>query len=234
MLARLNPLPRRGLAPTYRAAWLVRRLAVALLSACAPTSLPASVPAPSAAPAPLATPARSCPVAAQPELLQPPRRIAPNERVPEFLLATASCEVFDSRQLVGKQPFVVVFFASWCAVCEHEIPRLRDALRARGRQLTSVWVTLDDARDGWGETEQFLARHELGQGAVAGRDYLGFSLGYNPFRSVPVVVVVGRSGRVVGVQIGSRDGDAAVLEQALDEAIDQAPERDLFTSFPRP
>ena len=172
---------------------------------------------------------------AQPELLSAPRLIAPDERVPEFLLATPTCEVIDSRELVGKRPFVVVFFASWCSVCEHKIPILRDALRARAGQLTSLWVTLDDARDGWAETEEFLARHELGRSAaVAGRDYLGFSLGYNPFRSVPVVVVVGRSGRVVGVQIGVRDGDDVLLEQALDEAIDQAPERNLFTSFPRP
>jgi hypothetical protein len=178
---------------------------------------------------------RGCPVSAQPELGEAPRLIAPDERVPEFLLATEACQVFDSKELVGKQPFVVVFFASWCSVCEHKIPRLRDALHARAGQLTSLWVTLDDAGDGWTETEEFLERHDIGRlSAVAGRDYLGFSLGYNPFRSVPVVVVVGRSGRVVGVQIGVRDGDDVQLEQALDEAIDQAPERSLFTSFPRP
>ena len=96
-------------------------------------------------------------------------------------------------------------------------------------------MTLDDAQDGWDETHDFLERHALAPtSAVAGRDFLGFSLGYNPFRSVPVVVIVGRSGRIVGVQIGVRDGDEAELEQALDDAIDQAPERSVFTSFPPP
>jgi thiol-disulfide isomerase/thioredoxin len=229
----LPPRPRAQLA---RAAWLARttRLSVALvLSVCGCASLPEASVAPAAAEPPPAP--RSCPVSEQPELSQTPRLIAPDERVPDFLLASAACEVFDSRELVGKQPFVIVFFASWCSVCEHKIPILRDALRARAGQLTSLWVTLDDAQDGWAETEGFLARHELGpKSAVAGRDYLGFSLGYNPFRSVPVVVIVGRSGRVVGVQIGVREGDDALLNQALDEAIDQAPERSLFTSFPRP
>ena len=171
----------------------------------------------------------------EPELRQPPQLIEPDERVPDFLLATEACDVFDSRQLVGKEAFVVVFFASWCEVCDQKIPLLREALRARAGQLIPLWVTLDDAQDGWSETEEFLERHELEPtSAVAGREFLGFSLGYNPFRSVPVVVVVGRSGRVVNVQVGVRDGDDAVLEQALDEAIDQAPERTLFTSFPRP
>jgi len=191
-------------------------------SAAAPPAF-ASIDAPSA---------RACPVGPEP-LTRSPQRITPAERVPEFLLATEACEVIDSRELVGKVPFVVVFFASWCSVCEHRVPRLREALERRSGQLTALWVTLDDAQDGWEETHDFLARHALvPTSAVAGRDFLGFSLGYNPFRSVPVVVIVGRSGRIVGVQIGVRDGDDAELEQALDDAIDQAPERTLFTSFP--
>ena len=175
--------------------------------------------------------ADACPVSKQPELAEPPELIAPEERVPDFLLASESCEIFDSRELVGKQPFVVVFFASWCSVCEHKMPLLREALDDRSDQLTSVFVSLDDAT-GWSETEAFLARHGLvPTSAVAGRDFLGFSLGYNPFRSVPVVVIVGRSGRVVDVQIGVREGDAPRLLRALDRAIDEAPERPRLTSY---
>jgi thiol-disulfide isomerase/thioredoxin len=211
----------------------------AVLLACASASCAASAPPPPArAATPLAVgpgepPARSCPVGPEPPPRRAPQRITPAERVPEFLLATEACDVIDSRELVGKVPFVVVFFASWCPVCEHRVPQLREALQRRAGQLTALWITLDDARDGWDETHDFLVRHALAPtSAVAGRDFLGFSLGYNPFRSVPVVVIVGRSGRVVGVQIGVRDGDDADLEQALDDAIDQAPERSLFTSFP--
>jgi thiol-disulfide isomerase/thioredoxin len=171
----------------------------------------------------------------QPELTEAPAAIAPDERVPDFLLATEACQVFDSHDLVGKVPFVVVFFASWCSVCEHRVPMLEQALRERAGQVTPLWISLDDATDGWTETDAFLERHAVArESAVAGRDFLGFSLGYNPFRSVPVVVVVGRSGRVVVVQIGVRDGDDDVLEQALDEAIDQAPERSHLTSALRP
>jgi hypothetical protein len=224
---------------------LVRCCALALSSfvACAPA---APLPAPAVAPRlrvgdvfPVvgATP---CAVPHEPPLTQPPPSIAPDERVPEFLLATEACQIFDSRDLVGKQPFVVVFFASWCSVCEHRIPLLRDALRGRAGQLVPLWISLDDAADGWHETDAFLERHAMARkSAVAGREFLGFSLGYNPFRSVPVVVVVGRSGRVVAVQIGVRDGDDDRLEQALDEAIAEPPERTLaaalpLTSVPRP
>jgi thiol-disulfide isomerase/thioredoxin len=176
----------------------------------------------------------SCPIPAQRELEEDPTRIAPDERVPDFLLASERCEIFDSRQLVGKQPFVVVFFASWCSVCEHKMPLIRRALEERADEVTSVFVSLDDA-DGWADTQHFLARNGLvPTSAVAGRDYLSFSLGYNPFRSVPVVVVVGRSGHVVDVQVGVRDGDGDRLQEALDVAIDELPESSALTSYSRP
>jgi thiol-disulfide isomerase/thioredoxin len=175
-----------------------------------------------------------CPVLVPPQLEQAPARIEPDQRVPDFLLASERCEIFDSRQLVGKQPFVVVFFASWCSVCEHKMPLIRHALEERGDEITPLFVSLDDA-EGWADTEQFLARNGLvPTSAVAGRDYLGFSLGYNPFRSVPVVVVVGRSGHVVDVQVGVRDGDGDRLDEALDIAIDELPEGTELTSYPRP
>jgi hypothetical protein len=211
---------------------LVQASLLLLLAACAPTT---TLPEGAAIPDPRLAPGDSgaCPVPRQPEVQQAPPSIAPDQRVPDFLLATEACQVFDSRELVGKVPFVVVFFASWCSVCEHQIPTLRDALLERAGQIVPLWISLDEASDGWLETDAFLVRHELERkSAVAGRDFLGFSLAYNPFRSVPVVVVVGRSGRVVAVQIGVREGDDELLEVALDEAIEQAPERTIFTSAP--
>lgn len=174
----------------------------------------------------------SCPVLPESRIEAEPELIMPDERVPEFRLASMECRVFDSYDLVGKRPFVVVFFASWCSVCEHKMPALRAALAGRA-ELTALFVSLDD-QETWAETEAFLQRHGVSRSAaVAGRDFLGFSLGYNPFRSVPVVVVVGRSGRVVDVQIGVREGDEERLALALDAAIDQAPEEPRVTSYPR-
>ena len=175
-----------------------------------------------------------CPIPMQQALSEEPARIEPDERVPDFLLASERCEIFDSRELVGKQPFVVVFFASWCSVCEHKMPLIRRALAERSDEVTSVFVSLDDP-DGWAETQQFLARNGLvPTSAVAGRDFLSFSLGYNPFRSVPVVVVVGRSGHLVDVQVGVRDGDGDRLDEALDIAIDELPESSALTSYSPP
>jgi thiol-disulfide isomerase/thioredoxin len=176
--------------------------------------------------------APECPVPRAPELTSEPEVISPDERVPDFVVASKSCQVFDSRDLVGKQPFVLVFFASWCNVCEHKMPALREALMERAGELTPIFISLDEP-EAWQDTEAFLERYGIRPGAaVAGRDFLGFSLGYNPFRSVPVVVVVGRSGHVVDVQIGVREDDEQRLGLALDAAIEESPAEERLTSYP--
>lgn len=174
-----------------------------------------------------------CPVPRAPELTHEPEVIAPDERVPDFVVASKSCQVFDSNDLVGKQPFVLVFFASWCNVCEHKMPALRQALMERAGELTPIFISLDEP-EAWQDTEAFLERYGIRPGAaVAGRDFLGFSLGYNPFRSVPVVVIVGRSGVVVDVQIGVREDDEQRLALALDAAIEESPADGRLTSYQR-
>jgi thiol-disulfide isomerase/thioredoxin len=218
----------------------VSALLAGSIAACAPSppthavrapAAPAAQSAPIAAATTTEAGSAACPVQKQLRLREAPEQIEPEQRVPDFRLATQSCQIIDSQELVGKKPFVVVFFASWCDVCEHKIPIVQEALLERSNELTPLFVSLDEA-DGWSGTEDFLVRHGLvPEAAVAGREFLGFSFGYNPFRSVPVVVVVGRSGRIVDVQIGSRHGDDYRLGQALDMAIEEQPEQ-LVTSYP--
>jgi peroxiredoxin len=164
-----------------------------------------------------------CSVATEPELERPPEVISPEQRAPGFRLATADCQVVDSRDLIGKRAFVVAFFATWCSVCEYKLPLLKRALERHPGQLPLVLVSLDDS-DTWPEVPEYLERHGLGLSAVRGHDFMGFSAGYNPFGGVPVTVVVGRSGRVLDVQVGVRRSDYARLMWAMDTALAEPPE----------
>jgi thiol-disulfide isomerase/thioredoxin len=157
-------------------------------------------------------------------LLRRPETIEPERPVPPFRLAKADCRIVDSRELVGKQPFVVVFFATWCGVCKRKLPLLQRALAAHAGRIETLFVSLDDAET-WPEVGGYLEEHgfDASVSPVRGYDFLGFSLGYNPFGGVPVAVVVGRSGYVIDVQIGVRQHDYERFMQALDEAIAEDP-----------
>src|SRR5689334_18897912 len=49
-------------------------------------------------------------------------------RVPDFELRAAGGEPYSSTALVGQQPFVAVFFATWCDYCKEQLRSLARAL----------------------------------------------------------------------------------------------------------
>src|SRR4051794_30509854 len=95
-------------------------LARGLMGGLAAVSFTALACTPSGAPPPalFAAPVQATALGATacPSLPSPPASasttIAPDTRVPDFAVATEACDVYDSRELVGKRAFVVVFFAS--------------------------------------------------------------------------------------------------------------------------
>jgi thiol-disulfide isomerase/thioredoxin len=137
--------------------------------------------------------------------------------VPDFMLRTESGGTFDSRQLVGERAFVVVFFATWCAVCDLKMPLLRRALATTG-PVTAIGVAVDEAAT-WPRVAQYMKRHGLtSMPLVRAQKYPGFAVSYNPFGSVPLVVVVGQNGGLVDYQIGYAPNDGARLEAAVELA----------------
>jgi thiol-disulfide isomerase/thioredoxin len=163
----------------------------------------------------------ACPLPAEPE--RDPGVIAPEQRAPSFRLTTSDCRRLDSGDLIGKQAFVVVFFATWCDVCRYKLPLLRRALDQHAGQLPVLLVSLDED-DTWPEVPEYLARHGLSGAVVRGHDFMAFSAGYNPYSGVPLTVIVGRSGRVLDVQLGLRRSDFGRLMQAMDAALAEPPE----------
>jgi thiol-disulfide isomerase/thioredoxin len=127
--------------------------------------------------------------------------IQPDAPVPEFHVATTRCEALHSDRLFRDKPLVLVFFSSWCGVCEKKMPVIREAMEAIGDDARFIGVSLDDAET-WAEVAPFLERHGVSMPVVRGDRFRRFSRAFNPFRSIPVVVVVGRGGVLVDLQLG--------------------------------
>lgn len=151
--------------------------------------------------------------------------IQPERRVPAFDITTLDCRNFKSGEMVGKRPFVLVFFSSWCGVCERKMPAVRAAAAALGSQIEFIGVALDEDET-WKNVSSFVERHGLEFPIVRGTHYRSFSLGYDPLGSIPVVVVVGRDGVVVDLQVGYSPfdynrlvGAAALAEQVRPDAL---------------
>jgi len=134
--------------------------------------------------------------------------------VPDFRLRAVSGQWFDSRQLVGERAFVVVFFATWCRVCDLKLPLLKRAVSSAG-PVTVIGVSVDD-RQTWPKVDPYVRRHGLREmPVVPALRYPMFAISYNPFSTVPLVVVVGKNGGLVDYQLGYEPNDERRLEAAV-------------------
>ncbi len=134
--------------------------------------------------------------------------------VPDFLVSSTDGQSFDSHALSGKQAFVIVFFATWCPVCEKKLPYVKKALDQLG-PLTVILVSAD-APETFHQVPAYLKRHGLSQlPVVRATRYPAFALSYDPFSIVPLVVVVGRNGGLVDFQMGIQPNDSDRLIKAV-------------------
>jgi thiol-disulfide isomerase/thioredoxin len=134
--------------------------------------------------------------------------------VPDFQLRTEQGRPLSSRQLVGEQAFVVVFFATWCAVCDLKLPLLRRAVEQTA-PVKVIGVAVDDPQT-WPRVAPYLKRHGLTtMPLVRAQRYPAFAISYNPFSTVPLVVVVGQNGGLVDYQIGYAPNDEQRLQAAV-------------------
>ncbi len=144
-------------------------------------------------------------------------KVRPREnRVPSFQLVDLAGAELNSKELVGREAFAVVFFASWCELCAKKMPAIRRAAEKVSVRL--LLVSVDDA-DTWSHVPGFLREQHLGnEQVINGLEFPEFSRRYNPVSSIPLVVVVGKDGDLVDYQIGLHDGDGERLEASLRRA----------------
>jgi peroxiredoxin len=177
----------------------------------APRSLP--VVTPSAAESTVAPPSAKEARGLQ-RLLLPAR----GSQVPAFTAQTTSGDTLDSATLVGNVAFVVVFFTSWCPVCESKMPVVRNALEAVGSDVLVIGVAMDD-EETFGNVPAYVERHGIPFRVVQGQAAPALVEALDPKGSFPVRYGVGKDGAIADVQIGMKPGHASRLEQALHVAL---------------
>lgn len=120
--------------------------------------------------------------------------------VPDFELHATNGTEYASARLLGQTPFVIVFFATWCDACTTKLASLRRAL-AKTESMLVIPVSVDGP-----ETRANLPRYldDAGRSepVVLAADHPLFTLSYNPFDTVPLVVIVGQNGGLVDYQLG--------------------------------
>ncbi len=143
--------------------------------------------------------------------------IHPEQVVPHFRVTTLEGAVLDSKKILSERPMMLVFFSSWCPICEKKLPVLRRALDAVGNKVQTVGVVLDE-EDSWSAVAPYIEAHHLDFPMVRGEQYLNFSVAFNPIGGVPWVVVIDKRGRIGEVQLGLAPNHYDRLVAAVEHA----------------
>ena len=132
---------------------------------------------------------------------------------PEPAVGDTSAEAWDLPQLDGDgrvaladfngKPTVVAFFASWCHVCEEEIPQLLALSDQIGEEVNFVGINSQDNSRGMGDAEKWgiagrwpLAA-DIGNGNGSGLSSRTFGM-----RGMPLNLIYDENGALVHVQRG--------------------------------
>jgi len=140
---------------------------------------------------------------------------------PEPEVGSTEAGAWDLPALVGEgryalsdfsgEPTVAVFFASWCTVCEHEIPDFLAVSREIGDDVNFIGInSQDNGRGGgdadkWGITGQWPIAKDIG-----GRNQSGLSVDTFGARGMPLTVIYTPTGEVAHIQRGGISGQQLV------------------------
>jgi len=138
-----------------------------------------------------------------------PARAAPEigQPAPSLVATTLDGQAFDLAKLRGKV-VLVHYWATWCAPCRVEMPRL-DAFyrRHRGDGLEIIGISIDFARDT--EKARKMAAMQSYPSALSGQIS---DNGFGPPDGVPVTYVIDTEGKV-------RDKFIAVPNKLLNDVV---------------
>lgn len=140
---------------------------------------------------------------------------------PEPDVGSTEAESWDLPALVGDgrytlsdfngEPTVAVFFASWCTVCEHEIPDFLAASKQIGDEVNFIGInSQDNGRGGgdadkWGITGEWPIARDIG-----GRNQSALSADTFGARGMPLTVIYTPEGRVAHIQRGGISGQQLI------------------------
>lgn len=143
------------------------------------------------------------------------------KRAKAFSLPTLGGDRFDLARILGHQPVVLVFWASWCAPCLEEAPHLVQLYKRYGDSVGFVSVSIDALED-----HDKLRR-------VVGELQLPYPVALDPngdvlakyasAAGIPLTFVFDREGEAVYQHDNYEPGDESALKDAIRRALGEAP-----------
>jgi peroxiredoxin len=83
------------------------------------------------------------------------------DKLPDFNISTLSGQVVQSAKIRGKNPLVLVFWATWCKSCVNEVPELKKLFsiyKPKGVEFLAVNIGISDFIE---SIRPFIKKHDI-------------------------------------------------------------------------
>jgi len=142
-------------------------------------------------------------------------------RAPDFTGRDTAGQTFRLSDHLGKEVVLLDFWATYCEPCKAEFPHLRAMYAAqKAKGLLVVGVAMDGPETS-ADLPAFVKRFGIDFPVVVDDDSRIASL-YNPKKSMPLSVLIDRTGAITVVREGYNPGDEKLVEADVEKALDQS------------
>jgi thiol-disulfide isomerase/thioredoxin len=126
--------------------------------------------------------------------------VASSDSAPDFTLTTLDGKTITKESLQGK-PTLLMFWASWCGTCQHELPNVKALYEQKSKGLQAVAIGFQDDE---ANIRGYVQAHQ---------STFVFPVAYDPrnqvatlfrARGTPTFVLLDAEGRIVLVHTGGR------------------------------
>ena len=141
-----------------------------------------------------------------------PRRSA------DFSLEAIDGKTVSLSDYIGKNVILLDFWATWCEPCLAAMPHLNEIYRKHSQNGFVLLSIAMDGPDTVAEVRSYARRHNLAFPILLDEESRAVSL-FNPKRSAPFSVLIGKDGTVLHKRDGYRPGDESAIEAEVVEAL---------------
>lgn len=82
------------------------------------------------------------------------------EVAPSFSLRTLDGDRFDLVEYRGKKSVHLIFWATWCSVCKHEIPEIKNAFNKYNDNVAVIAINVS-IRDSIAKVHRYVSKYKL-------------------------------------------------------------------------
>jgi peroxiredoxin len=137
---------------------------------------------------------------------------------PDFTARDVDGKTFRLSDHLGKRVILLDFWATFCEPCKAEFPHLADLYaKDKDKGLLVLGVAMDGPESS-AEVPAYVQRHGVSFPVVLDDDSRIASL-YDPKKSMPLSVLIGRDGRVIVVREGYNPGDEKLVDADVSKAL---------------